>query len=167
MKFLTTLNPEQVTEEEAKSYTVRTAVRAIVFDKDNNVALLSVSNKNYYKLPGGGVEEGESIQEALQRECQEELGCNIEIISELGELVEYRKQFNLKQISPCYIAKVIGDKGVPSFTEEELKDGFQIKWLPLSDAAALIATSSTDDYEGKLYIVPRDSLFLAEALKIV
>ena len=32
-----------------------------------------------WEFPGGGVEWGESTEEALQREMQEEIGCNVEI----------------------------------------------------------------------------------------
>ena len=33
-----------------------------------------------YSCPGGGLEEGESIQECLQREALEEISCNLEIV---------------------------------------------------------------------------------------
>jgi len=35
--------------------------------------------KKYYTIPGGGVEEGESIIEAVKRETLEEIGINIEV----------------------------------------------------------------------------------------
>ena len=56
MKQLKLINPENVSEEEVKNYSVREAVRAVVFDEDKKVALLYVSKENYYKIPGGGIE---------------------------------------------------------------------------------------------------------------
>ena len=53
----------------------RKAVRAVVFDNENKVALINVSKHNYYKLPGGGIENFESVEDALRRECLEEAGC--------------------------------------------------------------------------------------------
>lgn len=37
-------------------------------------------NETYWVFPGGGVEEGESLEEALKREMMEELSVEIEIL---------------------------------------------------------------------------------------
>jgi 8-oxo-dGTP diphosphatase len=163
MNQLTLLNPEQASEGEVKGYTVRKAARAIVIDENNKIALLHVSKKGYYKLPGGGLEDSEDISTALRRECQEEIGCDVEVVGEIGSIVEYRKMFLRKQISYCYLAKVTGGKGTPKFTDEELKDGFERVWLPYEKALEAIARSKTTDPEGNVYIVPRDSIFLEAA----
>ena len=130
MEQLLLLNPEYASEEEAAQYPVREAARAIVLDADKNVALLRVANKNYYKLPGGGIENGEDRTAALQRECMEEIGCSVEIVGEVGSVVEYRKMFGIKQISYCYVARVKGEKGTPALTPEELSAGFEPVWIP-------------------------------------
>ena len=164
MTLLKILNPENVTEVEAATFAVRTAARAVVFDADGNVAILNVSNKHYHKLPGGGIEEGEDEFTALKRECHEELGCDIEITGEVGQIIEYRKIFELKQISSCYLAKVVGQKGRPAFTQEESDEGFQIMWIPIQQDLQALSDDKSDSMEGKLYIVPRDKLFLETAL---
>lgn len=164
MKNIKTLNPENASEEEIANFKTREAVRAIVYDKDGKIAVLHVTKQNYYKLPGGGVEEGENVYNALKRECREELGCNIETYGEVGQVIEYRKMYQLKQISPCYLARVVGEKGKPSFTEEEAEDGFEIQWLPLEKAIPLFIAEKALNEEGRLYIVPRDKTFL-EAVK--
>lgn len=43
--------------------------------------------KNYYTIPGGGREEGESIEEAVLREIQEELGIKIKLTDICYKLV--------------------------------------------------------------------------------
>ena len=55
MQELILLNPENITDEEAKEYPLREAARAVIFDTDDKVGLLYVSKHNYYKLPGGGL----------------------------------------------------------------------------------------------------------------
>lgn len=165
MKFLLTLNPENATEDEIKLYKTRTAVRAVVFDSEGKIAILNVAKQSYHKLPGGGIEQGENELEALRRECREELGCDIKIYGEVGEIIEYRKIFGLKQISSCYLAKVVGKKGTPEFTLDELADGFQVIWLPPKDAIILFMSETAKNDEGRLYIVPRDRTFLDEAIK--
>ena len=42
-----------------ETYKERRAVRAIVFDKNNNIALIHASNNSYHTLHGGGIEERE------------------------------------------------------------------------------------------------------------
>ncbi len=163
MQLIKTLNPEDATEQEIASFKTRTAARAVVYDNDGHVAILNVSNKNYHKLPGGGVEDGEDELSALKRECREELGCEIEVFGEVGQIVEYRKIFHLKQISLCYLANVTGQKGSPAFTQDETEDGFQILWLPIQQAMQILADDQPENDEGRLYIVPRDMTFLEAA----
>ena len=141
----------------------RRAARAVIFDANRNVVLLHVSKKNFHKLPGGGMEEGEGIVEALRREIREEVGCEITHIKELGIVEEFRNKFNVHQLSYCFYADVIGDIGEPAFEQDEIDDGFEPVWLTL-DAALDILEKERDveDYEGK-FIHVRDLLLLKEA----
>jgi ADP-ribose pyrophosphatase YjhB (NUDIX family) len=163
MKQLKVLNPENVSEEEVKTYDSRDTARAVVLDDDGNIAMLYVSNLNYYKIPGGGVEENEDRLEACKRECLEEIGSEVEVIGEVGIIVEYRKIFSLKQTSYCYLAKVKGEKGTPHYTDEELENGFKQIWVSYNEALKLLKESDAKDDEGRLYIVPRDIIFLEAA----
>jgi len=167
MEKILVLNPEQSSEIEMQAYPLREAARAVVLDEQNNVALLFTSLKNYYKLPGGGLEGGEEIVDALKRECKEELGCEIEVREEIGTVVEYRKTFSLKQVSYCYLVQAKGKKGVSEFTESELEDGFEVVWLPYEEALRAISKNITADAEGKLYIVPRDVAILKAATRFL
>lgn len=157
---LITLNPENASDEEVQTYSTREAARAVVVDSGGNIALLHVSLKNYYKLPGGGLEGDEDILVALARECKEEIGCAIEVVGEVGTVIEYRKIFGIKQISYCYFAHVKGDKGEPEFTESELEGGFEIVWVSYGKALTLMAESVVSDEEGGRYIIPRDIALL-------
>ncbi len=62
-------------------------VAAVINDKDGRVLITQRGpNMKFFgqwEFPGGKVEEGESLQAALQREIKEELGLDIEVGEEL------------------------------------------------------------------------------------
>lgn len=167
MRTIKFINPEKVSEEEVKNYKVREASRAVVVDKMGLIALLHVTSENYYKIPGGGIKRGEDKIVALKRECLEEVGCEIDVINEIGIVLEYRGIFNLKQISYCYFAKVKGEKGKSVLTNSEKKAGFEQIWLPYLEAVKVISENKATSIEGRDYIVPRDFAFLDEAAKFL
>jgi 8-oxo-dGTP diphosphatase len=101
------------------TWKIRKASRAILFDYNDLIPLLFVSQYNYHKLPGGGIEEGENKSQALVRECLGEVGSDIEVNGEVGKIIEFRSKWDLKQISYCYYGKIIS-KSAPDFTEKEL-----------------------------------------------
>jgi len=58
----------------------RLSSHAVIFNEDNRVLLLkSTYGDKHWGLPGGGLDMGETIHEALVRECNEELGIEVEI----------------------------------------------------------------------------------------
>lgn len=148
-----------------KPYGVRKASRAIVLNERDEAALLHVTADGYYKLPGGGIEAGESIEEALKREVLEEVGVSIEIHDEIGMIIEYREQFNQLQISYCYSARVQGDHSVPSFTATEQEKGFKLCWFDLEECIQLMQRNKPEQYVGS-FIVSRDLAFLEEARRM-
>lgn len=166
MKLIKTIQFKDLKEEELKNFEVRRAARAVAFDENKNIGILYVAKYKYHKLPGGGIEEEESIDEALRRECLEEIGCNIKTFGELGKVIEYRDEWSLKQHSYCYIANVVGNKSKPDFTEKELDNGFEIKWVSLLEAIKLLQNDKPEGYEGG-FIQIRDIAILNEALNFL
>ena len=61
---------------------IRVSARAIIFD-NNNILLIKrvgskfVDNGEYYVLPGGGIEPGETAHQAIVREIREESGLTV------------------------------------------------------------------------------------------
>lgn len=143
----------------------RSAARAVLLDPEGQVYLLNVSKHGYHKLPGGGVDEGEDIMQALERELIEEVGCKAEIIAELGFLVEFRdyEDGGLKQTSYCYLAKQSGQQEASALEEGELEEGmFEVKAKSIDEAIALLESDKPDNLEGK-FIQKRDLCFLNAA----
>ena len=163
MKEIAFLNPENVTEDEVKTYSLREATRAVVLDNDNNVALLHATATDYYKLPGGGLDDDVDKIVALKRECIEEIGCDIEVLQEIGLVNEWRKIYQIYQVSFCYLAKIVGKKGTPDFTESEIAEGFEVRWLSSEEALKALIESEAEHISAKGYMVPRDIAILRAA----
>ena len=140
----------------------REAARGVFFDEQGQIPVLFVANDNYHKLPGGGIDSGEDRLTALKRELQEETGCEIEVTGELGEVLEYRSKWNLKQTSYCYYGKIIS-KGEQHFMEDEIAAGFQVVWMSLDDAIATLEKDNSERYD--CFFMKQRDLAILQAVK--
>lgn len=117
---------------------LRLASRGIVIRDDGKIALFNKYNKNEYKLPGGGTENGETAEETFKREVLEETGCIVEIIEHLGTTEEYKCKSNFKQISNVFLGKVIEDTKQLNVTQKEKDEGARLLWETPGKALELI-----------------------------
>lgn len=130
------------------SFSERIGVRAIIFNDLGQIALMHVTNKDYYKLPGGGVDPGESLEDALKRELNEEAGVeSYDLIGEVGEIDEYREEWNKLSKHLCYIVKLTSHLGSSSQTDKEIDHGYEVIWaVDLDDAIAKVESGSPKEY---------------------
>jgi 8-oxo-dGTP pyrophosphatase MutT (NUDIX family) len=170
MELLRTIKEQEVypdyKPEVGKENKYRKAVRAVVMDDNNKVALINVSKLNYYKLPGGGIEGEESMEQALKRECLEEVGCDVNIGAEIGSVLEHRDKINTDQESFCFLTKAVGKKGQPALVGYEITDGFEPVWADIDEAILLVENSKPTSYDGP-FIKIRDFVFLKKAKEIL
>lgn len=117
---------------------LRLGARGIVVREDGKIAVFNKSNKNEYKLPGGGIEGDEKPEEAFKREVLEETGCKIEIIEELGTTEEYKTLDNFKQISYVFVGKVLEDTKQLNVTQKEKDEGAKLVWETPENALKVI-----------------------------
>lgn len=66
----------------------RVAVR-VVIAQNNRVLLVKEADDDWWALPGGGVDHGETIESTLVREVEEELGVPAKDISSDFKIVHY------------------------------------------------------------------------------
>ena len=140
MELICKLTDEDIGEKtvEMKNPKLRLGARGIVIREDGKIAVFNKSNKNEYKLLGGGLEGDEKPEEAFKREVLEETGCEIEIIENLGTTEEYKSLNNFKQISYIFVGKVLKDIGHLNITQKEKDEGAKLIWETPEKALKLI-----------------------------
>ena len=151
MRQLALLDQHQLGLREASdqpiSYT-RRAARAILFNAAGQVAVMHFAATGSYKLPGGGIDEGEDTIAALHREIREETGYKITDIKELGEVIEYRYFCGMHQVSYCYTATATQFVGT-QLTQKEQDGGMELQWFDtIPQAIATIESGHQVDEDG-------------------
>ena len=124
---------------------VRRAARAVLIGIDGRIAIMHYTTTGSYKLPGGGIDEGEAIEAALRREVQEEAGYKITDIQELGVVEEDRYCVGMHQTSYCFTATTTRFVGT-NLTEKEAAQGMELVWVDsIDDAIAAVESNDTTD----------------------
>ena len=155
-------------DKDESTFEERTASRAVLVDKDYRVALINATNRGYYKLPGGGIDEGELISEALHREVIEEAGWKLEPLCTLGYTHETRHKFGQFNISYAFLARATEFVG-NNLMEDEEEDGFELEWFDtIDDAIAAVEKVDTTDmiYQAKFFTA-RELAILRAARKVL
>lgn len=113
----------------------RIACRGIII-KDGKILLSYEENTDQWFIPGGGIEENESLEECCIREVAEETGYLIEIDKMYLTINEYYEEWFFQ--NNYFVCKIIGttDKNL---TEREIEVGLKPRWLPLEEAIAIYA----------------------------
>ncbi|MBT4879354.1 MAG: NUDIX domain-containing protein [Alphaproteobacteria bacterium] len=117
---------------------IRTSVKGIII-RDDKLLCVQYDRGNglYFALPGGGQEPGETLHEALKRECLEEIGCAVSV-GELSFIRDYladnhefaHQNPNFQQVEFMFQC-TLSDNAEPNY---DLKgDMYQIgvQWLDL------------------------------------
>ena len=66
----------------------RVAVRVLIV-QNNKILLVKEASDDWWALPGGGVDHGETIESSLRREIEEELGVPTEKVSSDFKIMYY------------------------------------------------------------------------------
>ncbi len=145
---------------------VRQAVRAVLLNNNNEITLMYIAKYDVYKLPGGGVDEDESLDEAFVREMMEETGCEVKKTDTIGVTIEKRDQWKMFQVSHCFIAKAKKVKSL-ELTDEEKESEFSLQWISsIDEALELVNKNKSDRYDNK-YIKARDYSILRSAKEMM
>jgi len=115
--------------EQGKDY-IGVGVGAVILNQQNEILLLlrkKKPEKNCWTIPGGTVEFGERVEEALVRELEEELEIKVEIIKLLRVTNHILEEENSHWVSPAFLARYIS--GSPRNAEPQNHD--DVRWFPI------------------------------------
>ncbi len=90
----------------------RIIARAIVIDDEKNFYFVRVNRDDdfgkasYIETSGGGVEEMESIETAIQRELEEEMGVSVDILAKIGIVSDYYNCIHRHNINHYFLCKI-------------------------------------------------------------
>lgn len=129
-------------QEPERQYQLRPSVYALLLDEQGCLAVVEAPEGFF--LPGGGIEAGESAQEAVLREIGEETGQGAHLLWHLAEADQYidtwlkRSSFYLAELDP----------------EPEAQGEFLVHWLIPEQAQARLT------YESHRWMVERFAPYL-------
>lgn len=117
----------------------RIIARGIVFNDRDQIALTKIffddkfGHRDYYETPGGGVNQGETLEQGFIRECEEELGLKVKILRPIGIIRDFYNLIQRENHNHYFMAKVVGP-GTLAREEKEKAMIQSIVWLSLEDA---------------------------------
>src|SRR5882762_8790003 len=110
---------------------------AIVADNEGRILLQRRSDNGRWALPGGLMDIGESIAEAIAREVQEETGLDVEperivgVYTDPAHVLAYDDGEVRQQFSICFACRLVGGELCPSAESTE------VRFFPTADIESL------------------------------
>lgn len=99
----------------SKAQQICPSVSAVILNERRELLLQRRSDNGQWGLPGGSVEIGESVTEAIEREVQEETGLLIEVMRLVGvysdpklQVVRYPDGRVVHFINTCFECRIVG-----------------------------------------------------------
>lgn len=128
----------------------RPSVRAII-EVDGKLAMVHNKKYDYYAFPGGGIEEGETYQDALVREVKEETGLRVipETIKEFGSALRVSGSSKFKntifeQENFYYKCEAYDFIEEQNLDEEEAEEEFVLEFIHQEEA---LRKNQCDDHK--------------------
>jgi 8-oxo-dGTP diphosphatase len=147
-------------------YPVRTSTKAIIIKDDALLVILGKgeTGEEYYYLPGGGQEKFETLENALKRECLEEIDARV-IVGDLLFVRDYisrNHEFaafdpNFHQVDFFFECRLEPDQ-IPKNGASPDSTQLGVYWLPLSD----LETAKFYPSKLKTALLTRDRVYLGD-----
>jgi ADP-ribose pyrophosphatase YjhB (NUDIX family) len=117
---------------------VRVSPKAVIVEDGRLLAVHMAGSKGeYYMFPGGGHEIGETLEDTLRRECNEEIGCDVALgrVLWIRDYLERNHEFadirpGFHQLEIMIECRLLGepDLGMQGDTRQ-----VGLAWIPLTE----------------------------------
>ncbi len=153
---------DDIDPQEKAHLKVQKGARGIVL-KEQDVLLLYYEHKDFYTLPGGGIQTGETPLEALKREVLEETGYTV--LDASPTLVLNETFADSRWQHHFFKCEIAAQKGSITLTPEEKAFGLTVVFKPLKEALELLSFHEPKTYHPHLdHIQKRELLGLIHSL---
>lgn len=107
--------------------------------RDNRVLMIRTIDSNSWSIPSGGVEVGETLEEACIREVAEETGYEVKIVKALHTKKTIIKEY--KVTTQYFLCEITGGDIQYKDPDEEIEE---ISWMNRNEISKLIYTYPED-----------------------
>lgn len=149
----------------------RNIVRAIVYDENRMFYFVRAVRDDEFgkatliETSGGGVENGEDLITAVQRELKEELGVYVDVVCKIGIVSDYYNLIHRHNINNYFLCK-IKSFGQKNLTQDEIEK-FHLSTLKMSYEEAVIEYENRKDSKLGTLIANRELPVLHRAKEII
>lgn len=127
------LNPRIRIRVGAKAFIVHEGKILLISEQLHNgdVTTHGQGNEILHDFPGGGVELGETLHEALKREVMEEVGLAVEVDRPVGSWDFFREMEDETVHLVCVVFQchVVGDVAIDTTKNPAEEDIFETRWV--------------------------------------
>ncbi|MCI7110062.1 MAG: NUDIX hydrolase [Spirochaetia bacterium] len=149
----------------------RNIVRAIVYDENRMFYFVRAVRDDEFgkatliETSGGGVENGEDLITAIQRELKEELGVSVDVVCKIGIVSDYYNLIHRHNINNYFLCK-IKSFGEKNLTQDEIEK-FHLSTLKMSYEEAVIEYENRKNSKLGTLIANRELPVLHRAKEIL
>lgn len=149
----------------------RNIVRAIVYDENRMFYFVRAVRDDEFgkatliETSGGGVENGEDLITAVQRELKEELGVYVDVVCKIGIVSDYYNLIHRHNINNYFLCK-IKSFGQKNLTQDEIEK-FHLSTLKMSYEEAVIEYDNRKNSKLGTLIANRELPVLHRAKEIL
>lgn len=154
------LNENNLLDEEVDRKVFKT--RGLVFNNRGEVLICNYAG--VYLLPGGSIDQGETIEQAFIRELKEETGIDINCneIMKFLTIKDYNRNYydrklkleiNRLTVTHFFITKTSSliSTSNDSLTESELKNNFYVQFIKLDSIPQIVKKNDPNNIKSKVF----------------
>lgn len=99
-----------------------------------------VNVNGQYFLVGGGIEAGETPEQAVVREFKEEIGADVSVGKKIGEAADYlfssRENMYFRKIQTFFVVQMVGE------IKKGIEENHELVWATIEEAEPFILQKS-------------------------